>query len=170
MRKTGGGAAARWFAALLSAAALLLLAQIGWQTKWIEGLRPAAQPRMLPLVALSGVLLFAAASAFAARGKADGAAKREAAAWLRPAEYLLYFMLYVGATSALGYGPSTVLFCALLAWRAGCPRRQRAFAAAFGLGVALFFKGVLSVKIPGAGWYDWEFLPAAVRLFLTLNF
>ena len=170
MGEASGDAATRRFAALLAAAALLLLAQVGWQTKWIEGLRLAAQPRMLPLVALSGVLIFASAAAFAARGEKGGSAKREMAAWLRPAEHLLCFMLYVGAVRALGYGPSTVLFCWLLAWRAGCSGRQRAFAAAFGLGVALFFKGALSVKIPGAGWYDSEFLPSAVRFFLNLNF
>ena len=170
MSDEGGGAAARWFAALLAAAALLLLAQIGGQTKWIDGLRPAAQPRMLPLVALLGILAFALPAVFASGGGGKAAARAEVAAWLRPAEHLLWFMLYVGATRTLGYGPATVLFCALLARRAGCSGRQCAFAAGFGLGVPLFFKGALSVKIPGAEWYDSELIPSAVRLFLALNF
>ena len=170
MSATDGGAAARWFAALLAALALLLLAQIGWQTKWIDGLRLAAQPRMPPLAALLGILAFSLPAAFARRKNNGRPAWKEAALWLRPAEYLLYFMLYVGATRTLGYGPSTVLFCALLAWRAGCSKRQTAFAAAFGMGVPLFFKGALSVKIPGAEWYDSDFLPDAVGVFLAVNF
>ena len=167
VEEAGGGAAARLFAALLAAAALLLLALVGEETQWVGGLRVAAQPRMLPLLALAGVLVFAASAAFVLRGDVRQV-KGEAVAWLRPAEYLAYFMLYVGAARWAGYGFATVLFCPLLAWRAGCGLRQRAFAAAFGLGVVLFFKGALSVKIPGGAWYD--SLPPAVRSFLILNF
>lgn len=156
------------FAALLTGVAALLLFQLGEQTKWIDGLRLSAQPRMLPLLALTGMGVFSFTAAFMSSAKDLRLAAAEALIWLRPSEYLLYFILYVGAVPVLGYGPATVLFCPLLAWRAGCHKQQIAFAALFGAGVVVFFKGALSVKIPGAAWYD--SLPAALRTLMILNF
>ena len=163
-------AAAGLFLAVLAGVAVLLLIQLDSQTKWIDGLRLAAQPRLLPLVALMGVALFALGAALLARhglSRPHGLGA-EMIAWARPGEYVLYYMAYVKLVPVIGYGFATAAFCPLLAWRVGCTRTQCAIAAVFGVAVVLIFKAGLSVKIPGASWY--EALPGAWRNFLILNF
>lgn len=155
-----------FFALLLVVLALVLLAFAKDQTKWIDGLRFAAQPRLLPVIALFGMGLFLVPLAI--KAFKITLHYQEIIIWLRPAEYLFYFLLYVNAVQRLGYGPSTIIFCPLLAWRAGCSVRQRIAAALVGLFVVLFFKGALSVKIPGVEWY--ENLSEPMRTFLILYF
>lgn len=161
---------ARWlFAVLLTVLGALLLSQITEQTKWIEGMSVAAQPRSMPFLALLGLSVFAAASAVIFwRQRRPFAVGDELATWLRPGEYALYFMLYVNGVAVIGYGFATIIFCALLARRAGLNGKQCTAAGLSGLAIVVVFKGMLSVKIPGAPFY--ETLPAALRNLLILYF
>ncbi len=163
----GAGGEQRIFCLALCCAAAVLLALIAHQTRWIDGLRLAAQPRMLPLVSLLGLVAFSAAAAMAV----ERVRPVQAAAllsWLRPAEYMVYFLAYASLVGLAGYGLSTIAFCVLLAARAGCTRNQALAAGAAGLAIVAIFKGLLAVKIPGAPWYG--LFPDPVASFLILNF
>ena len=84
-------------------------------------------------------------------------------------EFAGWFLVYVLVVPTIGYLLATLLFCLLLTWRLGYRSKSRLVAAALtGLAVVLVFKSMLSVKIPGGEIY--EFLPAALRNFMILNF
>lgn len=172
-----------WFAIVFVALAALLVALIGEQTKLTGILKLIdkgtlfakgklfAQPAFWPAVGVIGMTAFGAVHAWQVwrdrRGKTgDG---REALFWLRPLEYLAWFMAYVQIAPLIGYLPATLIFCPALAYRAGyrAPRTLLA-AASTGLAIVLVFKTFLSVKIPGGAVY--EYLPDAVRTFAIVNF
>lgn len=153
------------FAVAFLAFSLFLLASIPGESKWFDGGKWFAQPRLWPAVSVGGMALFALmhlAGSLASPRTPDR--WQEVAFWLRSLEYVPYFLLYVVAVPLLGYLPSTVVFSAALSWRVGFrDRRTLLCVAAFGLGVAVVFRGLLQVKIPAGAVY--EHLPGAVRTF-----
>ncbi|MEM7059092.1 MAG: tripartite tricarboxylate transporter TctB family protein [Pseudomonadota bacterium] len=161
------------FAALFLICAALLLSQLGEQAKfsskaWLTK-KMFAQPAFWPGVAVIGMVLFGVVHVIGAwRARAEGA-MAEAAFWLRPLEYLIWFMVYVFAVPQFGYLLATVIFMVALAFRAGYrSARMLGLAALTGLGIVLIFKTALSVKIPGGAVY--EALPDALRNFMIVNF
>ena len=165
--------------------AVILLLQLGTETKFSSTGKLFAQPRFWPAVGVIGMVLFGLAQLAVtisriATGKAtdnvtghtpvnsDGIAV-ELLTWARSLEYLLWFMLYVSAVPIVGYLAATIIFTVLLALRMGYRDRKQIFAAAMlGTGIVLVFKTGLSVKIPGGAVY--EYLPAALRNFMIVNF
>ncbi len=157
------------FAALFLAFALFLLARLPDQTQWMKRTGFAAQPAFWPGVAIFGMVGFGAlhllSSALSPRMPGRW---REALFWARSAEYALWFMAYVFAAPLLGYLPATVLFCLLLAFRAGYRGAGIGWAAASGFGIVLLFKTFLQVKAPAGALY--EHLPEAARAFMLTWF
>ncbi len=161
------------FAAIFLVAAALLLSQLGDQTKfssktWLTK-KMFAQPAFWPGVAVVGMTVFGALHLFNAWRKRMAGEVAETAYWLRPLEYLAWFMAYVFVVPLVGYLLATTVFMVVLAFRAGY-RGWRMLGAAFltGLSIVLIFKTALSVKIPGGALY--EHLPDTLRNFMILNF
>ncbi|MEM1162883.1 MAG: tripartite tricarboxylate transporter TctB family protein [Pseudomonadota bacterium] len=160
------------FAALFFLAAIFLLSQLGEQTKFsaktIWSKKTFAQPAFWPAVGVGGMALFGLMNlvqSWLRRTRGEGV---EAAFWLRPFEYLAWFMGYVFTVPVIGYLPATLIFAVALGWRAGYrTRRMLGLAALTGAGIVLVFKTALSVKIPGGAVY--EYLPEAIRNFAIAN-
>ena len=161
------------FLCALALLSLLLIVNIGNETKWVKGVKFIAQPRFWPGLCLIGMAVCSIALAYRLYKPGDqpNQAKvwQEVGLWLRPIEYVIYFMIYVFAVGKIGYLFSTLLFCPALAFRCGY-RGRKYFVAAllFGLSVVLFFKTFLQIKIPGGALY--EYFPDAIRNFMILNF
>ena len=172
-----------WFALQLLVLSILLLFQIETETKFdamwkvlekgdiFNRGKLFAQPAFWPTVGLIGMIAFGFGHAvhmlIARWGKKGGF--WEAIFWLRPNEYLLYFMIYVLLVREIGYLPATLFFCVSLALRVGYRSLRGLLAAVLtGLAVVLVFKTGLSVKIPGGAVY--EYLPNTLRTFAIVNF
>ncbi|MFN7167823.1 MAG: tripartite tricarboxylate transporter TctB family protein [Pannonibacter sp.] len=158
------------FAMIFLGLSVLLLAQIGWQTQWLPGKGLAAQPRTWPFIGLAGMMLFGTMHLIATnRVRRTPGRWREALLWVRSLEFVAWYLVYVFSVPFLGYLPATLLFCVSLTWRCGY-RSALALgtAAAFGLGVVLFFRTLLAVKIPGGALY--ELLPQPLNSFFLTYF
>jgi hypothetical protein len=154
--------------------AVVMLALIGEQTELVKRLQWTHQPRFWPVVSLGGMALFGLLYAIGSvrdRHREGPSSSRavELFLWLRAGEFAVWFMVYVFVVPVLGYLVTTILFSALLAYRAGYRTpRMMAYAVVVGIGIVLIFKTFLSVKIPGGAVY--EVFPEAVRNFLIVNF
>ena len=149
--------------------ALFLLSQLGSQTAWVDNAKNfAAQPRFWPAVGVvTMVACFGLNFWLLKRRRPNGADWVEARRWLEPLEYVAWFMAYVFMVPILGFLPMSIAFAVGLTYRLGY--RDRLFlwlAVAFAVGMVVLFKGLLSVRIPGAAIY--EYFPGALRNFLIL--
>lgn len=158
------------FSLIFLALSVLLLALIGEQTQWKDRTKLFAQPAFWPAVALVGMVLFAGGRLFLLKRKRVTRADwTEAQIWLRPLEYALWFMAYVAIVPVVGFLPTTMVFCPLLAWRLGYRDRKMLIASVvFAIAVVVVFKSFLAVRIPGGMIYEW--LPNAIRSFFLVNF
>lgn len=157
------------FATLTMAIALVLLAAIFWQTTWLDGKRLAAQPRFWPALSLIGVVIFGGMNAFSRlRVTRTPGRWAEAVVWIRSLEFIGWYLLYVWAIPIIGYLLATILFCAVLSLRLGYRGKEIGYAALFGLGVVLFFKTAMNVKLPGGALY--EYAPEGLRYILLRYF
>ncbi|MCB1389652.1 MAG: tripartite tricarboxylate transporter TctB family protein [Rhodobacteraceae bacterium] len=140
------------------------------ETTWIDGQAWSRQPGLWPMIAVVGMLVFGIGELGACllrnlrRGGGDVMA--ELGLWLKAAEYVAWFMLYVLATPWLGYLPATMVFTTLLAFRLGYRGRILALSPLLGLAIVVVFKSFLAVRIPGGALYD--LLPHALRNFLVI--
>ena len=153
--------------------ALMLGAQIGTQTKWINGLSLVRQPGFWPAVSIGGMIVFGGFELFhtVRRYRLEGGegALSELGYWLKASEYVVWFMVYVFAVPVTGYLPTTLVFAGLLTYRLGYRSWSMIGAALVtGLMTVVIFKTFLAVKIPGGAVY--EYLPDVIRNFLILNF
>jgi hypothetical protein len=159
------------FSAASFIAALYLASQLGNQTSWLPGKTFAAQPAFWPVVSIAGMLVFGSFELWSAwqrnRAQPGGGVAAEVLDWFRAVEFVVWFMVYVAVVPMVGYLPTTMAFCAGLAWRLGY-RRPGVIAAALltGIFTVAVFKSFLSVRIPGGALY--EYLPAALRNFMIL--
>ncbi|MBE1296410.1 tripartite tricarboxylate transporter TctB family protein [Phycobacter azelaicus] len=156
------------FALALVGLSALLLALIGDQTAWVKKTKFFAQPRFWPGVALGGMVLLGGLHLYRLPWRRvtrhDG---WEARRWGQALEYVLWFMGYVLLVPIVGYLPVTLVFVPLLTWRMGYRSpRMLWISVAFAVVVVLVFKGLLSVRIPGALLY--EYLPGPLRSFAIL--
>ena len=158
------------FAALFFIGSALLLSQLGGQTVWVDNTQLFAQPAFWPSVSLIGMAGFGALHLrHLPRHRLTRPDRHEAAVWASALEFAVWFLVYVLAVPRIGYLPTTLLFAALLTWRMGYRSRAMLWTSlGFGLAVVVLFKGLLSVRIPGAALYD--YLPGALRSFFILNF
>ena len=170
------------FAFVFLALSFLLLSLIGSETKFdamwkvlekgnvFNRGKLFAQPAFWPAVGLIGMCVFGVGHLWRTwRAKSPLGEGAEGLFWLRSLEYLLWFMAYVQTAPLIGYLPATLIFTALLAFRAGYrEKRMIGYAVLTGLAVVLVFKTGLSVKIPGGAVY--EYLPNTLRTFAIVNF
>jgi hypothetical protein len=162
------------FAAVLLVLSLVLLSQIGEQTRWIARVPLLAQPGFWPGLSLGSMVLFALVYITGSwrdpeRPVRETGTVPELWFWLRSLEYALWFMAYVFIVPLAGYLPSSVIFCTVLAYRAGYREgRVLGAAALLGASVVLLFKSFLQVKIPCGALY--EYFPAALRNLLIVYF
>jgi hypothetical protein len=162
------------FVCFLIAISLWLILNIGNETKVYEEVKFLAQPRFWPEMCLIGMATFSIVLGYqlyqpGKPGDNHNKVWAEILVWIRPVEYMIYFMIYVFAVGKIGYLFSTLLFCPALAWRCGYRDRKTALKAmAFGFIVVLFFKTFLQIKIPGGQIYEW--FPNAIRNFMIINF
>ena len=158
------------FALLFLALSILLISQLGDQTKWIKKTKFAAQPRLWPMIALTGMVFFTGLHLWRLpRRRILQVDLQEAKRWLQVIEYCVWFIAYVWAVPHIGYLISTLIFLPALAYRAGYHnKKMMTYAAGIGFSIVVIFKSFLEVKIPGGAIY--EFLPNALRSFFILNF
>ena len=151
--------------------AVFLWANLGSELKTVKGASAVQQPGFWSQLAIYGMLGFgtlnlaicARRNVSSDRGAAMGT---ELLLWLRSAEFVGWFLVYVLMVPRLGYLPSTLVFCAALTLRLGYFRARHLWSSvAVSVVVVLFFRGFLQVKIPAGAAYD--LLPAPLRnLFL----
>lgn len=156
------------FALAFVALSALLLVLIGEQTAWVKKTKVFAQPRFWPGVALGGMVLLGGLHLYRMPWRrVTRFDLNETRRWGQALEYVLWFMGYVLLVPIVGYLPVTLVFVPLLSWRMGYRSpRMLWISIAFAIAVVLVFKGLLSVRIPGALLY--EYLPGPLRSFAIL--
>lgn len=161
------------FAILLVLIAGTLLVLIPEETKWFNKLPLLKQPRFWPAMAIAGMSVFALGYLIAIwlRVKREQANVREESdeilAWLRPLEFVAYFLIYVYMVPVMGYLFATLAFFLLMTFRAGY-REKKMFAVAVLVAVivVVIFKSLLQVKIGPGMWY--EMLPQDMANFFIV--
>ena len=158
------------FALLFLAFSLFLLSQLGNEAKFSAKGKFFSQPALWPGIGVIGMTFFGLIHvATKLKGRQLASELAEGAYWLRPLEYLAWFMVYVFATPLVGYLAASVLFMVILCFRAGYRGARPLIAAGLiGLLIVLVFKTGLSVSIPGGAIY--EYLPTEWRKFMLVNF
>jgi len=154
------------FAILFLTFSLILLTQLQDQTKWVARKSLFVQPRFWPAVAVIGMVVFGILHLIGSlwSPRIYGRLK-EMWFWARSFEYVAWFLIYVYLVPLTGYLPTTLVFCVLLALRAGYRDRTTLLAAAgSGLFIVVLFRGLLQVKIPGGAVY--EYFPDGMRAFM----
>lgn len=157
------------FLGLITILAFLLLSLVPYETRWFRRVPLYLQPGFQAYVVLSALAFFSAI-AFVMELRRFRLHKNHQMAflglelldWLRSCEYALWFVSYAVAIPVLGYLPSTLAFMLLLGARVGIRSRQKlAILTLIGVVTVLFFRGLLSVKMPVGQFY--EFLPESIR-------
>lgn len=157
------------FALIFVACSIFLLSQLGAETRYSAKGKLFAQPAFWPAVGVIGMTVFGLLHLFVSWTRRCSGGWREGLVWLRALEYLAWFMIYVYVTPFIGYLPATLLFTALLTFRAGYRKPQMLLIGlATGFCIVFIFKTLLAVRIPGAVLY--EYLPDAARNFMIINF
>ncbi len=175
----GGAAAGRAVVALfflmLGAAGLALMP---FQTRSSPGDEGwFTQPWLMPLLAL--ILLFAVSLFYtvnlwrdrinAEAPEGGGTLAGELWAWLRTAEFFLWYVAYIQLLGLIGYGLSTFIFIAGLGFRIGLRGPKWLLAAlAATLAMTLLFRLGLKIWVPPAALY--ELLPSGAGAFLQRYF
>lgn len=156
------------FAVLFLAFAALMLSQLGEQTVIAKRTPWYSQPALWPGIGVVGMTVFGAFHLLGSllSPRIEGR-WTEVLFWLRAAEYVLYFFVYVVLVPQLGYLPSTIVFTLFLTMRAGFRGWKASLSAVlFGIVTALIFRGFLHVKIPAGEIY--QYLPDGIRSFAMI--
>ncbi len=167
------------FAILMAMLSAFLLYSIPHETQWFGGMAVSKQPRFWPAMCIIGLSLFAFGYGFsvwlkaAARDQLDStdthAEMGEMQHWLRPIEFVVYFLVYVMAVPWLGYLLATLAYFLLMTLRMGYRKKSMLWVSlATGLLIVLVFKTLLQVKISSGAWYD--LLPDSWATFMIINF
>ena len=99
---------------------LVLLACLPSETTWVKRTKLFAQPAFWPTIAIVIMAVFSALHLIGALvSERIPGRLAEVIYWIRSIEFALWFMAYVAIVPVLGYLPSTILFCVVLAWRMG---------------------------------------------------
>jgi len=163
------------FAMLMLFIVLVLLVSIPFETKWFDGVPLVKQPRLWPTFCLLGMALFGFLYSIQIwrnykiqLGQVQGELN-ELSSWLRPLEFVFYFVLYVWSVPLAGYLLSTLLFFSLLTIRAGYRTLLMFWVSlATGFGIVIVFKSLLQVKIASGAIYD--YLPDGWATFFMIYF
>ena len=161
------------FGVLAVAVAIVLATQLGSELTWKARQPIYKQPGFFSLVGIVGMLAFGVIELVLCwlryRATPDRTLGPETRYFVRAVEFAVWFMAYVLVVPYAGYLLSTLVLSVALTWRLGYRRRVTlAAAAAVGFATVVIFKSFLAVKIPGGALYD--YLPAAIRNFMVVNF
>jgi len=163
-----------FFALLLTTVSILLLSMIGDQVKYFSSKPFYKQPGLWTGIGLVGMVFFSSLYTFtlwrskSLLAKSKQSLLEELWLWVRSAEYLFWFMVYVLAVPVIGYLIATVLFGLLLTCRVGYNAQKIYISITLTtVAIVVIFKSLLLVKIPGGLVY--EYFPDAIRNFLILN-
>ncbi len=165
---------ALFFLALITVAAYGLLVLVPSQTRWFPRVHFYLQPGFQAYVILVTMAFFASIALLREIMRLRLRKSRqtiflwlEILDWLRSIEYALWFVAYAVTIPVLGYLPATLGFMLLLGARVGIrSARKLAVLALIGLTIVLFFRGLLTVKMPAGQYY--EFLPEPLRGFALM--
>lgn len=167
-------AAKMFFALLLTIVSILLLSMIGDQVKYFSSKPFYKQPGLWTGIGLIGMVFFSSLYTLelwrskSLLAKSKQSLLDELWLWVRSAEYLFWFMVYVLAVPLIGYLSATVLFGLLLTFRVGYNSQKIYISITLTtVAIVVIFKSLLLVKIPGGLVY--EYFPDAIRNFLILN-
>ena len=163
------------FAMLMLLIVLVLLVSISFETKWFDGVPLVKQPSLWPTFCLVGMALFGLLYSIQIwrnykfqLGEVQ-AELNELSSWLRPLEFVFYFVLYVWSVPLAGYLLSTLLFFSLLTIRAGYRTLLMFWVSlATGFGIVVVFKSLLQVKVASGAIYD--YLPDGWATFFMIYF
>jgi len=163
------------FAVLMLLIVLVLVISIPFETKWFDGVSLVKQPRLWPTFCLVGMALFGVPYCIQIwrnykfqLGQVQSELN-ELSSWLRPLEFVFYFVLYVWSVPLAGYLLSTLLFFSLLTIRAGYRTLLMFWVSlATGFGIVVVFKSLLQVKIASGAIYD--YLPDGWATFFMIYF
>ena len=163
------------FAMLMLLIVLVLLVSIPFETKWFDGVPLVKQPRLWPTFCIVGMALFGVPYSIQIwrnykfqLGEVQ-AELNELSSWLRPLEFVFYFVLYVWSVPLVGYLLSTLLFFSLLTIRAGYRTLLMFWVSlATGFGIVVVFKSLLQVKVASGAIYD--YLPDGWATFFMIYF
>ena len=161
------------FATLLLLMALFLMWSIPTETKWFKGMALLKQPRFWPAMAITGLTIFAGGYLLAVwlRVRREQANLRdeveEAIEWVKPLEYVAYFLIYVYMVPVLGYLFATLAYFVLMTFKTGYrSKKMYAVAIMVAIVVVVLFKSLLQVKIGPGMWYD--MLPQGISNFFIV--
>jgi hypothetical protein len=148
------------FALLFFVFSAFLFLSIPAQITWVERTGLVSQPGFWPVVAVGCMAVFSflhlVGSAVSERIPGRAAEIWE---WIRPLEFVVWFLVYVWLLPYLGYLPSSLLFACVLAFRLGYrSMKWMGISALFALAVVVVFKSLLQVKLPAGEIY--RLLPA----------
>ena len=163
------------FAILMLFIVMVLLVSIPFETKWFDGVPLVKQPRLWPTFCLVGMALFGFLYSIQIwknykfqLGQLQGELN-ELSSWLRPLEFVFYFVLYVWFVPLMGYLLSTLLFFSLLTIRTGYRTLFMFWVSlATGFGIVVLFKSLLKVRITSGAIYD--YLPDGWATFFMIYF
>ena len=163
------------FAILMLFIVMVLLVSIPFETKWFDGVPLVKQPRLWPTFCIVGMALFGVPYSIQIwrnykfqLGEVQ-AELNELSSWLRPLEFVFYFVLYVWSVPLVGYLLSTLLFFSLLTIRAGYRTLLMFWVSlATGFGIVVVFKSLLQVKVASGAIYD--YLPDGWATFFMIYF
>ena len=163
------------FAVLMLLIVLVLVISIPFETKWFDGVSLVKQPRLWPTFCLVGMALFGLLysiqiwRSYKIQLGQVQSELNELSSWLRPLEFVFYFVLYVWSVPLAGYLLSTLLFFSLLTIRAGYRTLLMFWVSlATGFGIVIVFKSLLQVKIASGAIYD--YLPDGWATFFMIYF
>ena len=163
------------FAILMLFIVMVLLVSIPFETKWFDGVPLVKPPRLWPTLCLVGMALFGLLysiqiwRSYKIQLGQVQSELNELSSWLRPLEFVFYFVLYVWSVPLAGYLLSTLLFFSLLTIRAGYRTLLMFWVSlATGFGIVIVFKSLLQVKIASGAIYD--YLPDGWATFFMIYF
>ncbi|HCH33009.1 MAG TPA: hypothetical protein DE045_08705 [Oceanospirillaceae bacterium] len=179
MKASGYLTGEKAFAILMAMLSAFLLYSIPEETKWFNGMGISKQPRFWPAMCIVGLSVFTFFYGLSVWIKANALNSRDRSSvnaeisemkhWLRPAEFVVYFLAYVIAVPWLGYLLATLIYFLLMTWRMGYRNKYMLWVSvATGLLIVLVFKTLLQVKVNSGAWYD--LLPDAWATFMIINF
>jgi len=153
----------------------VFLISIPYETKWLNNIPLVKQPRFWPALCLAGMTLFSLLysvqvwHSYKIQADQFQSELEESLSWVRPIEFVFYFILYVWLVPLIGYLLSTLLFFSLLTIRSGYRTLSMlAISLATGFGIVVVFKSLLKVKIVSGAIYD--HLPDGLSTFFMIYF
>lgn len=163
------------FALIILSLAFVFVALIPFETRWYDKLVLVKQPSFWPTLCLLGMSVFSIGYSYKIyrlyQNQQDSIKSEwlEVFSWVKPVEYIVYFLIYVYLVPLIGYLISTLLFFSLLTYRVGYrTRKMICISLLTAFSVVVIFKSLLQVKMASGEIYD--YLPNSLATFFIVYF